>query len=544
MAQSRGSLWYRLHICLHLLFPLFTLYFGDVVADYNSHRLGRERSTWASFEGIFPEKLRGHFDDCMSIKDEGQRGVCQLLLATNTQASISQESDSGGGSDKSPTTVTDFCSYRKEGGPNFFLHASQRSTELQALLDSYTKMHRNCVSWEHAKLNEMYLKKLAPDCRYVVWSCTYIGLENKFLSLISSFLYALLSQRVLLVDQADWDSLFCEPFLGSSWIAPSGLSLKNAIFPSFSQFYDQGCGLDIQEDHPECNSSVVSVVFSENSKPSEHRFLVCPSAIASVRNVPILSFQNSNQYFAVGFFLNPVLRPVLEALFPEHNVFHLLSGFLLNPSQPVWEKVKNFYAMNLANSTRKIGVQLREFKGQYRKTYDTTSYLCIRSHSGLCPIEIDQAREKMKKEPNFLALNSQEYVSVYVSLPAGGHYKQLKTSVGKIERETGQPFRVFTQEADGKQLQDVGRVQKALIDIWLLSLSDVLITSHMSIIGYIAQGLAGITPHLLKPWRDNPCWLSVSSDPCFHFGPKKVVCQRDKFVMKNPLTELRMKRKL
>lgn len=93
------------------------------------------------------------------------------------------------------------------------------------------------------------------------------------------------------------------------------------------------------------------------------------------------------------------------------------------------------------------------------------------------------------------------------------------------------------QGAEGEQREDVGHQQKALVDMWVLSLSDILLTSHMSTFGYTAQGLGGLTPYHLKPWLDNACWLSVSSDPCFHFAPRRVECPSDNFTMESPLKE-------
>lgn len=73
--------------------------------------------------------------------------------------------------------------------------------------------------------------------------------------------------------------------------------------------------------------------------------------------------------------------------------------------------------------------------------------------------------------------------------------------------------------------------------MWMLSLSDVLLTSHMSTFGYTAHGLGGITPFHLKPWLDNACWLSASAEPCFHFAPHHVVCSNldGNFTLANPL---------
>lgn len=51
-------------------------------------------------------------------------------------------------------------------------------------------------------------------CRYILWSPMEAGLGNHMLSLVSTFLYALLTSRVLLIEPspASISHLFCDPF--------------------------------------------------------------------------------------------------------------------------------------------------------------------------------------------------------------------------------------------------------------------------------------------------------------------------------------------
>ncbi|RLN09315.1 fucosyltransferase 2-like [Panicum miliaceum] len=57
-------------------------------------------------------------------------------------------------------------------------------------------------------------------CRYLVY-ISYRGLDNRMLAVTSSFLYAVLTERVLLVNGAkDATELFCKPFRGTTWLLP------------------------------------------------------------------------------------------------------------------------------------------------------------------------------------------------------------------------------------------------------------------------------------------------------------------------------------
>ena len=67
------------------------------------------------------------------------------------------------------------------------------------------------------------------DCRYVGWVAD-CGLGNRMLSITSAFVYALLTNRVLLIDQEyEMVGLFCEPFPNTSWILPEDFPFKKNL---------------------------------------------------------------------------------------------------------------------------------------------------------------------------------------------------------------------------------------------------------------------------------------------------------------------------
>jgi len=248
------------------------------------------------------------------------------------------------------------------------------------------------------------------------------------------------------------------------WQVPKGFSLSEDGAPSFADFRNDRCREPARGEGPNtCSRSpyVVEVGFTGVSQPEDHSFLVCPTAMMAVRQIPFLHFRNSNQHFAVGFFLNPALRPLLELLFPEHNVFHMLAQAFLSPSDVVWAQIKHFHEHYLQPASRNVGVQLRESKGEYRHYYDDVVPLCIQSKAALCPIELEEQREKelQQQRAHSASPSSSEFgnddlsnmsrpvVSVYVSSLAGGHYESLRQSVAKLEPEMRQRFIVVAQVA-------------------------------------------------------------------------------------------------
>ena len=102
--------------------------------------------------------------------------------------------------------------------PSPYLIAKLRKQEaLQKRCGPGTAAHKKAVrrldSGEGVVDNE-------DDCRYLVY-ISYRGLGNRMLAIASAFLYAVLTERVLLVDGGkDADALFCEPFPGTTWLLP------------------------------------------------------------------------------------------------------------------------------------------------------------------------------------------------------------------------------------------------------------------------------------------------------------------------------------
>ena len=73
---------------------------------------------------------------------------------------------------------------------------------------------------------------------------------------------------------------------------------------------------------------------------------------------------------------------------------------------------------------------------------------------------------------------------------------------------------------------------KAWVEMYLLSLCDVLIISPWYTFGYVAKGFVGIKPLIMfKPKNDTildpPCHKVMSMEPCFH-APPFYDCQEKK----------------
>ena len=102
------------------------------------------------------------------------------------------------------------------------------SSYLLQKLREYEALHRKCGPHTFSYNRTAALLKAGPgweateplECKYVVWSPRG-GMGNRILSLASTFLYALLAGRVVLIDrETGFSNLMCEPFPGTSWLLP------------------------------------------------------------------------------------------------------------------------------------------------------------------------------------------------------------------------------------------------------------------------------------------------------------------------------------
>ena len=67
---------------------------------------------------------------------------------------------------------------------------------------------------------------------------------------------------------------------------------------------------------------------------------------------------------------------------------------------------------------------------------------------------------------------------------------------------------------DGPVATDVGGMQGAVLDLWLLGQADDMLASHGSTFGYVAHGRVGRPPVLVT--ETGSCVRELSAEPCLH----------------------------
>lgn len=396
------------------------------------------------------------------------------------------------------------------------------SQYLISKLGNYEDLYRRCGP--HTKSYNRTIRKLKKSsrinngttaCSYIVWLSSN-GLGNRMVSIASTFLYAVLTDRVLLVNfEADMDRLFCEPFPNSSWILPKD-------FP-----YDNRKRLQTYErllKNSEANSSIqVSSSFlyvDLQHRHDEHdKLFHSDLSQALLHKIPVLILK-SDQYFVPSLFMTPSFKQELSKMFPEkETVFHHLGHYLFHPSNEAWGLISRFYQAYLAKADERIGLQIRVFnttKTPYQTVMDQI-LACTLKHKVLPEVD-------MRKSVNIPSKNVTSKAILVASLHSE-YAENLRAMYWTKPTVTGEVIGIYQPSHDEYQkFNDNIQNMKAWVEIYLLSLCDVLVTSSQSTLGYVAQSLGGLKPWILekaesKITPDPPCKPALSMEPCFHFPP-------------------------
>ncbi|KAK3128848.1 hypothetical protein QOZ80_6BG0467150 [Eleusine coracana subsp. coracana] len=338
-------------------------------------------------------------------------------------------------------------------------------------------------------------------CSYLVL-ISYRGLGNRMLAATSAFLYALLTNRVLLMDLGYGDTLprlFCEPFPGTTWLLPHDFPVSNFK--------------DLNESAPEAYGNVA---VNRSGSVSGLRFVYLHlDHAASAANLLAYcddhreflhraqwTIMRADQYIAAGIFFNPAYRDELDRLFPRKDaVFYLLSRYLLHPTNEIWGMV-----------------------------------LACTSQEHLLP-EVVSKKEGGGVPPPIPTAGSGRSKAVLITGLSSWYHDNIREMYWKSAAAGGEVVSVHQASHEGSQRWFHGDHDvKALAEIYLLSLTDRIVTSGWSTFGYAGTGLGGLTPYIMFRGLDGlvpspPCTKAMSMEPCSfavpHFDCTKKEIDRD-----------------
>ncbi|CAN8272241.1 unnamed protein product [Cochlearia groenlandica] len=401
------------------------------------------------------------------------------------------------------------------------------SEYLISKLRSYEMLHKRCgpntKAYKEATKNldhdddDNYASKSYGECRYIVWIAGY-GLGNQILTLASVFLYALLTDRIILIDQRkDIKDLLCEPFPGTSWLLPLDFPLMKYI-DGYNKEYSRCYGTMVN-NHTINSTSIPPHLYLHNQHDSrdEDKLFICEKEHSLVNKVPWL-IMRANAYIIPSLWFNPTFQPELMKLFPQkHTVFHHLGRYLFHPTNQVWGMITRYYHAHLLKPDERLGIQIRVFAkdaGYFQHVMDQV-VACTQKENLLPELATQE-------DPRFNISRPIKLKGVLVTSLFPEYSDNLKNMFWERPSATGEVIDVY--QPSGERVQQTDKKlhdQKALAEIYLLSLSDNIVTSARSTFGYVAYGLGGLKPWFLyQPMGhvtpDPPCFRSTSLEPCYH----------------------------
>jgi len=398
------------------------------------------------------------------------------------------------------------------------------SPYLISKLRKYEELHRRCGPNTKAYNEDM--KKITKSkkngtsaatttCKYIIWLPTN-GLGNQIISMASSFLYALLTGRVMLVQFGkDKEGLFCEPFLNSTWLLPEKSPFWNV---ENVQTYQSTIKMNKTNILNEDLQSVMHVNL-RYSPTSEERFFHCDRNQFLLSNIPLL-FLEAGQYFVPSFFMTPIFKKELNQMFPEiTSTFHHLGRYLFHPSNEAWELITSFYQQNLAKANERIGLQIRVVDPKL------TPHQVVMNQILNCTLGNKLLSKVLGRENISLSSSDKNKKIMKVVLVSSlyRHYgENLKMMYMNKSTVSGEVIEVYQPSGEEQQkFNDNKHNMKAWVDIYLLSLSDVLVTTYQSTFGYVAKALGNSRPWILyNPVYSNEiCEREFTLEPCYHYPP-------------------------
>lgn len=402
----------------------------------------------------------------------------------------------------------------------------QPSSHLISRLRLYEALHKKCgpnTESYNRTLENLRSGHYTPSgCNYVVW-VSFSGLGNRILTLASAFLYALLTNRVLLVDPGNnMPDLFCEPFPNTSWFLPPDFPLITML-SSYNQSSPE-CYGNMRKNNVVDYSNTSKLPYAlylylVNDYDDHDKLFFCNEDQNILKRIPWLIMKTDN-YFAPSLFLITSFEQELNDLFPDkETVFHHLGRYLFHPTNPVWGLITRYYQAYLDKADEKIGIQVRVFDpnpGPFKHVLDQIVACTLKEN--LLP-QVNMEKSVMNKSEN------QKHIAVLMTSLSSGYSDDIRNMYLQYPTVNGELISVHQPSSEiHQQTEKKMHNRKAWAEMYLLSLTDKLVTSARSTFGYVAQGLGGLKPWILYRPESNtvpdpPCQRVRSLEPCSHSPP-------------------------
>ncbi|GJP30187.1 hypothetical protein CLOM_g22955 [Closterium sp. NIES-68] len=240
-----------------------------------------------------------------------------------------------------------------------------RSETLKRKLRAYQEYRRDCDMKENVTALKKKLRAgNATECKYLLWHFRPgDGQGNQYISLVSAFVYALLTNRVfLLLTELGPGKLMCQPFEGPQWFVYSdvkdelwdatlvGIRISYQYFPDRVTAIENGTSdtMDVPN---------IAAVSLHHNMPNTSIFF-CESEQRWLSQVPSILLL-ANQYYLPALFYHPSFRRHIKDLFPSGRIFQTVSQLIMFPNNRLWAAITDNIHRRAAPAAARLGLQLR-----------------------------------------------------------------------------------------------------------------------------------------------------------------------------------------
>ncbi|CAI5992585.1 unnamed protein product [Closterium sp. NIES-65] len=240
------------------------------------------------------------------------------------------------------------------------------SGALETKLRQHHRYRRECLRQEPMpQLRATLLAGNRTACRYLLYHQTIDGQGNRLMSLVSSFAYALLTDRILLLlSRSGPATEFCEPFEHeASWVLFDGPEEEGEEYARVlrsrvaKEWRSAREGEEAWASGDKLPPPMLRLDINQATTPSGFLFF-CEAEQQWLSHTPTLLL-TSNQYFLPALYLLPSFRRLLLLLFPAHMPFRSLSRLLLFPRNRIWAGITHRYHTLIAPAPARVGLQGR-----------------------------------------------------------------------------------------------------------------------------------------------------------------------------------------
>lgn len=453
---------------------------------------------------------------------------------------LNEGSSDGGGGDSGGWAGGDTCRARRERR-QYHKHSRPPSVHLRAALFQYSQFHAACMQLAEGRWGDTFAAAepspgAGRQCQFLLYEETKEGLGNKLVALVSAFLYALLTQRVLVLHRAAVPARLLCQLAGSRWLLGDDFPAASIRRPMGIRQY-----LKEADRNPNGPGSPAAAVHVQPGA-----LFACERPQALLRKAPWLLLQ-AKVYFVPELFLVAAFRPLLERLFPDRSVLAPLSQHLLLPRDRLWAgitwlaRASSLAPPGGAAAAANVGMHLRfmpyENKRRWDNHQDYVDFVsqrtleCSTTISHLLPEPGEGWEEEGEEEGNRRLMPAvappPRYINVFIaSLFSLQHEAFLRRKYGGPTR-TGDVVSLTHVTADERQRSDMAQHRSAFAEMWLLSFCDDLVLSANSTFSHVAQGLAGVAPWVLNFQSFNDtraCARHLSSEACHLSAPLRLDC--------------------